>query len=332
MTGKSTTMQDIADRVGVSKALVSLVLRDAPGPSTQTRTKVLAAADELNYRPNRTASTLASRRTRLIGVVVSLRNTFHAELVEDIQETAKSLGYEVVLNALTASHGERLAIETLIDFRCEALMLLGPDLSRADLTALGERVPLVVLGRRVRSSSVDAVRTADDRGAGQLVDHLVALGHRDIVHVDGGAGTISSDRRRGYLRAMRRHGLAEHARVLPGGQTEDAGTHVARSLLEDGELPTAITAFNDRSAVGVLDALIRAGVDVPGAVSVAGYDDSPLAQLSHIDLTTVNQDPRQQASQAVEALLERLDDGRETPRDISLSPRLVVRGTTGPIA
>ena len=173
------------------------------------------------------------------------------------------------------------------------------------------------------------MRAADDQGVGQAVRHLVALGHREITFVDGGRGTIASDRRRGYRQAMRDLGLSGQARIIPGDHTEEAGIRAARTL-SGGPLPTAVIASNDRSAVGLLDALVRLGVQVPGTVSVAGYDDSPLARLAHVDLTTVSQDGRQQAEQAVALVAERLEHGRTAPRAIVLTPHLVVRGTTGP--
>ena len=120
-------MQDIADKVGVSKALVSLVFRKAPGPSDETRAKVFAAADELGYRVNRTAALMTARRSHLIGVMTDIRSSFHAEMVEDIVEAADRAGYEVVLGAVTATHGESKVIDTLLDFRCEGVILLGPE-------------------------------------------------------------------------------------------------------------------------------------------------------------------------------------------------------------
>jgi DNA-binding LacI/PurR family transcriptional regulator len=323
-------MGDVAARAGVSKALVSLVFRNAPGASAGTRARVLDAADQLGYRHNRTASLLARRRTHLLGVTMILRNTYHAELVEDLQAAADELGYELVLSTVTRTHDERRAIETLLEFRCEALVLLGPEASNTSLTALGQQLPVVVIGRRVASPSVDVVRAADDQGVSQAVDHLVELGHRDVVHLDGGSGTIATDRRRGYRKAMHRHGLDEHVQIITGDYTEAAGTRAARALLDDERLPTAVVAANDRSAIGLLDGLIRAGVDVPGSVSVVGYDDSMLSGLAHVNLTTVSQRPQQQAQHAVAAAVERLDGGRTAPRDVVLTPQLILRGTTGP--
>jgi len=321
-------LEDVAERVGMSPASVSMVLSNAPGPSAATRERVLEAAAELGYRPDRTASLLARRRTHLVGVLMQVGSPYHAELVEDLHEAAERRGYDVVLSAVTRTRDERRAVETLVDFRCEALVLLGPVAPAAQLAALGRQLPVVVIGRRVVGGAVDVVRSADAEGVGQVIDHLAGLGHRSITYVDGGRGTIATDRRRGYRTAMRRHGLADHVRVIGGDHTEAAGTRAAR--LDGGALPGAVVAYNDSCALGLLDAFNRAGVEVPGEVSVAGYDDSSLARLAHVNLTTVSQDARGQAEHAVAAAVERLDGGRVRPREVVLAPRLVVRGTTGP--
>jgi DNA-binding LacI/PurR family transcriptional regulator len=296
---------------------------------------VLEAAARLGYRPDRTASLLARRRSRLVGVMMDVRNSFQAELVEDLHEAADRLGYDVVLSTITRSRDERRAVETLVDSRCEALVLLGPDAPAADLAALGRQLPVVVVGRPVGTgdgrgdgAGVDVVRVADDAGVGLAVDHLVELGHRAVAYLGGGRGSIAASRRRGYTAAMRRRGLAPS--TIPGERTEESGTRAARALLAAGALPTAVMAYNDRAAVGLLDAFARAGVAVPGAVSVVGYDDSPLARLAHVDLTTVSQNPPLQAEHALAAVVERLDEGRTAHREVVLPPRLVVRGTTGP--
>ena len=328
--GRRPRLADVAARAGVSSGLVSLVLRNQPGPSAQTRTRVIAAAQELGYRADRTASLLARRRSRHLGVLMDVRNTFHAELVTDLDAAATGLGYDLVLSTLTPARDERRAAEILLDFRCEALILLGPDEPAGWLNALGSEIPVVVVGRRVPSAAVDVVRAADDRGVAQAVSHLAGLGHRDIAFVDGGSGTIAADRRRGYRQAMRRRGFAGHLRIIPGDHTEEAGTRAAAALTAGENLPTAVITSNDRCAVGLLDALSRLGVAVPGAVSVVGYDDSALARLAHVDLTSVSQDARGQAGQAVALAVERLENGRAAPREVVLTPHLVVRGTTGP--
>jgi DNA-binding LacI/PurR family transcriptional regulator len=319
-------LDDVAALVGVSPASVSLVLRNAPGPSADTRRRVLAAAAELGYRPDRTASLLARRRRRMLGVLFDVHNAFHAELVEEIHTAAAAVGYEVVLATVTRDRDEDRAVDALLDFRCEALLLLGPDASSARLAGLAARLPVVALGRR--DPVADVVRSADDTGVALALDHLIALGHRDIVYVDGGRGAIAAARRRGYRAAVRRAGLP--ARVVPGDPTEQGGITAGRDLARAADRPSAVVAFNDRVALGLLDSFARASLAVPKTISVAGYDDSSLARLVHADLTTVNQDPAGQARSAVAAAVERLDQGRTTRREVVLAPRLVIRGSTGP--
>ncbi|MGW2051462.1 LacI family DNA-binding transcriptional regulator [Streptomyces sp. NPDC001858] len=321
-------LEDVAARVGVSTASVSLVLRGVAGPSERTRQRVLKAAADLGYQVDRTASMLASRRTRLLGVMVDIHSPFHAELVEELHTAAEDVGYDLVLSTLTRTRDERTAVETLLAFRTEALILLGPTAPADELAVLDRRSPVIAVGRRIAGAGLDVVRTADDDGVGQIVDHLVGLGHREIVYVDGGKGVIATDRRRGYRTAMRRHGLDAQVRVVRGDHTEAAGERAARQLLDGGALPTAVVAFNDQSAIGVLAAFARAGVSVPGQISVAGYDDDTLSRLSCFNLTTVSQRAREQARYAVTAAVERLDQGRTEFREVVLTPRLVLRDST----
>jgi DNA-binding LacI/PurR family transcriptional regulator len=323
-------LEDVAAEVGLSTASVSLVLRGADGPSAATRERVLEAAARLGYRPDRAASLLARRRSRLIGVMLDIRSDYHGELVEDVHEVAEQHGYDLVLSTITRTRDERRAVETLLDSRCEALVLLGPDAPAAWLADLDRRLPVVVVGRPIGSPGVDVVRAADDEGVSLAVDHLVGLGHRDIAYVDGGPGEIAAARRRGYERAMVRHGLPDSLRVLPGNHTEEAGIRAAAALTGPAPAPTAVVTFNDRVAVGLLDALSRAGVAVPGDISVVGYDDSPLSRLAHVGLTTVSQNSRALTEHAVTAIVERLDAGRTTHREVVLPPHLVVRTTTAP--
>jgi DNA-binding LacI/PurR family transcriptional regulator len=323
-------LEDVAADVGVSPASVSLVLRGAAGPSAATRERVLEAAARLGYRPDRAASLLARHRSRLIGVMMDVRSTYHGELVEDVHEAAEEHGYDLVLSTVTRTRDEHRAVETLLDSRCEALVLLGAEASAEWLTALDRQLPVVVVGRPVPSAGVDVVRAADDEGVGSAVDHLVELGHRDIAYVDGGAGIIAAGRRAGYEQAMSRQGLSDLARVLPGGHTEDEGVHAARLIADWSTAPTAVVSFNDRVAVGLLDAFLRSGVTVPADVSLVGYDDSPLSRLAHVGLTTVSQDSAQLTHHAVAALVERLDGGRTDHREVVLPPHLVVRTSTGP--
>ena len=190
---------------------------------------------------------------------------------------------------------------------------------------------MTAAGLRAGAARTAVVETLAREGqclltAGEIADRLRGASAGSIVA--GGAGTIAADRRTGFLRAIRRHGL--DGTVVEGGDfTEEAGIRAAHEILS-GTLPTAVVCANDRIAVGVLDTLRRAGVGVPADVSVTGYDDSTLARLANVDLTTVSQQPRAQADRAIADVVSRLDGGRTERMSSTLVPELVVRTTTGP--
>jgi DNA-binding LacI/PurR family transcriptional regulator len=328
---RRATLADVAAQAGVSVALVSIVVRDAPGASAATRERVRRAAEELGYRPDSRARLLRRSRSHLIGVVFGVQHPFHGDLVGGLYTAADAAGYELALSAVTPGRDEQHAVAGLLQDRCEALILLGPQLATADLADLATTMPLVVVARAVRHRAVDVVRTDDAAGLHLAVGHLVDLGHTRIAHIDGGRAPGAAERRRGYREALRRHGLDDAVHLLPGGLTEDEGAAAAEALLATNPRPTAVTAFNDRCATGVLDALRRAGLCVPRDMSVTGFDDTSVARLSHVALTTVAQDVEQLTTRAVARAVARLDrNGPVADREQVIPPRLVVRSTSAP--
>ncbi|HEY5877611.1 MAG TPA: LacI family DNA-binding transcriptional regulator [Nakamurella sp.] len=329
------TLADVAARAGVSRSLASLVIRNDPGPSTASRQAVLQAAAELDYQPDQAAKSLREQRSRLLGVLIDAGDPFHADLLEQIYPAAEDRGYDVVLSARLASRNPDRAVAALLRSRCEGLILLGTDAVPSELPRIGERTPVVLVGRRGRGTGVDAVVGADEHGADLATEYLIELGHRRIGFIDGGRHAGAPERRRGYRRAMRRHGL--NPDVMPGDHNEQSGIRAAQQLLADGragtDRVTAVLASNDRSAAGFLDTMLRAGVAVPQQMSIVGYDDSRLARLAYINLTTVAQDVHELARQSVAAVVGRIAGNRDAAgpaRDILLEPKLVVRGTTAP--
>jgi DNA-binding LacI/PurR family transcriptional regulator len=324
--GKRVTLEDVAAAAGVSRALVSIVIRDAPGASAATRERVMRAAADLGYRPDVRARLLARSQSKLIGTVFGMAGTFHFDVLDGLYTAAEARGYELILSALTQSRGEARAVQSLQDFRLDALVMIGPDIEKPMLAG---RVPLVAVGWHVDDPAVDSVRTSDEKGMALAVDHLVERGHRRIVHVDGGEGTISTSRREEFLRAMDAHGLRADARVLTGGLTRLEGYTAARTMLDDPRLPTAVIGFNDEVALSVLESFLHAGHRVPQDVSVIGWDNSLASKLPHVRLTTVSQDPQLIARLAVDRAIARVEGAPIGERDIVLEPSLMVRATTG---
>ena len=327
--GRAPTMADVARAAGVSRPLVSIVVRGVPGASPETRERILRIAEEMGYRPHTAAQVLRRDRSHNVGVVFTPRQPFEVEIVEGIYPSAEMRGYQVILSAMTPARDADRAVEELLGYRSEAVILVGLELRQEWLDRLTEKVPVVRIGRHMDGSGADVVHSADDVGVREAVEFLLGLGHRQIVHVDGGDMPGADDRRAGYLSTMRLHGLATEIRVIPGDYTEEGGARAAMTLLDQGNLPTAVVAGNDWSAFGLLTTLSRQGVKVPEDISVVGYDDSRLAQLPFVQLSSVRQDAGLMAEMAVRAADERLRGVRAMPREFILQPQFVPRGTTG---
>jgi DNA-binding LacI/PurR family transcriptional regulator len=329
---KRPTILDVAGVAGVSKSLVSMVIRGDDRVSLERRQAVLDAIADLNYRPNAMARGLVQRRTRIVGLVISdLRNPFYGGVVTGIQEQALESNYKVMI-----STGERRveleedAIESFLELRVDGLILATSQIDDHAIARASASVPVVVLNRETSDAASDSITNDNLMGAEIAVEHCHSLGHRQIAHVHGGPSAAARARREGYERSMGRLGLDEEIRIFDGGFTEDGGYRGGRALLARKPLPTAVFAANDLCAIGVLNALEEAAYTIPGDVSLVGYDDTSLAALRHVSLTSIHQPGEDMGRLAVARLLERIHEGRTEPRHDIVSPSLVVRSTTGP--
>ncbi|GAQ67900.1 LacI family DNA-binding transcriptional regulator [Streptomyces scabiei] len=328
------TIRDVAERAGVSKSLVSLVLRGSEQVREEKRQAVLAAVDELGYRPNAAARSLSERRTRTVGVLLNdMRNPWFVELLDGLNSRLHDNGLRMLLadGHLNRRLGEDLT-RTFTELRVDGLIAVGTlPPSEALRTAAG-LVPTVVAGAREPTlPRVDVVAGDDQLGARLATEHLIGLGHRRIAHI-AGDGVVGALRRRSFETVMREHGLDGLASVERGDLTEEGGYRATVRLLGTAERPTAIVAFNDMACVGALSAAEELGLRVPGDLSLVGYDNTYVARLRHLWLTTVDNASHDVGRSAAQCLLDRIADPTRAGRLVLTTPTLEVRGTTGPPA
>jgi DNA-binding LacI/PurR family transcriptional regulator len=323
------TLEDVARAAGVSRALVSLVMRDSPHVSVESRRRVVDMAARLGYRPNLMARNLASHKTMTIGVLLNdLHNPWFAEVTDGIHDVAERHGYQLILaSARRSLRLESRALDTFLASRVDGIIVAGCRLPSARLAAIASEVAVVSVGRALPRTALGSVTTDDAFGARLAVEHLHELGHRRIAHIDGGKGAGASPRRSGYLHTARVLGLAGEAHVVAGDFTEEAGARGAERLLRGSVLPTAIFTANDLSAVGAIDVVERRGLVVPDDISVVGFDNTSLAALNHIGLTTIHQPRQEMGAAALTMLIDAIND-RGALSNVSMAPSLVIRRTT----
>lgn len=321
-------MQDVADHVGLSRQLVSIVLRNVEGASDESRSRVLAAAKELGYHPDQSARILRSRRSGQVGVLYAMRQPFDVDLVDALYDEAERTGHTLVLSTVGPRRPQQLAVEELMRQRIEALIVLTTTDPTGVMTGLPAGLPVVMLGGPATNEKHDTVRVDNELGLRLAVSHLVDLGHERISYIGPSAGPNASVRLEGYRSAMEAHGLAGD--LLESDYTEEGGTQAARALLERPLLPTAVICGNDRCAIGALVTLARSGIRVPDRISIAGFDDSSAAALPHLDLTSVHPSAQKMAALAMEAVVTRLSTPESPERLHTVTPSLTVRSTTAP--
>jgi DNA-binding LacI/PurR family transcriptional regulator len=286
----------------------------------------------LGYAPDQRARLLGRKRSGQLGVAFGLQHGFHGELVEAMYAPAEQAGYELVLTGFAPSRSEGRAIDDLLAYRCEAVIVVGPTMRTRDLVALSRQLPTVVLARRVSGGALDVVRTDDIDGARQATQHLIAGGHRRILHIDGGRAPGAAERRQGYRQALVAAGL-DPMPFVSGGLTEmdgaRAGHAVVAMLRRRRGKPSGVFAFNDLCALGLIHVVRAAGFTVPDDLAVVGYDDSRVARLPWVELTTIAQDIEELAEAAINQAIRRTHDPAGS-RETIVAPELVVRSTSAP--
>ncbi|MFV0133149.1 LacI family DNA-binding transcriptional regulator [Streptomyces sp. HMX87] len=333
---KRVTITDVARHAGVSTAAVSKVLRNAYGVSPAMRDKVRAAIAELGYRPHAAARGMRGR-TYTIGVLLdNVRNAFFADILDGIRDELRQSEYTVLIGAAGFEPEDQArTIRSLVDRQMDGLILIAPGTARDEILTTAATTPTVVIGHHDTADGHDSVVDADDVGAGLVVDHLVSLGHRDIALVSA-PGTKANRWRRtpeivltdGYLEAMERHGIAEHARVQHAAYSDDGGFKAGMTLLTAERPPTAVMTGADVAALGIYRAAHELGLRIPDDLSLVGYNNTALAALAPVQLTSVDQAGHTMGCAAARLLIERVEGRRDRAMRTTMTPRLVVRGST----
>ncbi|MEW1822364.1 LacI family DNA-binding transcriptional regulator [Arthrobacter sp. NPDC080031] len=323
----SVTQEDVAREVGVSRTLVSFAFRGAPGVSDETKQAIFDAAKLLGYRHNAAAADLASKRPSTIGLfLLDLSNQVYVDIFSGVREALSPMKKRLILS-VSHSRGsiDEGSIGSLIEARVGVVIaatLLEPD---AEVQELARNVPLVNVTRRVEG--VDSVYSNDVAGARAATEHLLRLGHTRIAHVTGPTHQGHEERRQTYEKVMREAGLVPQV-VFVHDYTQEAARQASDQLFGALDRPTAIFAHNDEIALGVRESAYVHGLEVPRDLSLVGYDNSRIARLHGIDLTSVDLHALELGRTAGITALDRLADPTQPVIERMLEPRLVVRSST----
>lgn len=336
------TISDVAKRAGVAAITVSRVLNGAENVNPATRRKVEQAIRDLGYLPNLAARSLRSGQTRTLALLVpDIGNPFWPIVARGIEDAAQSGGYSIFLCNTDENPAKQLDyLLAVLQQRVDGVIIAPCDPDAASLAPLREQgTPTVIIDRRVEGWDVDTVYADSVSGARALVQHLLNLGHTRIAVLTGPAGvSTAEDRLIGYRLALHEAGIEVEPRLIRRGEYRTvSGYHMMKAVLAEGLAPTAAFAANQAIALGVLDALAEAGLDVPRDVALVSFDDLPDVDHLFPFLTVVAQSAYDMGLNAAQLLLSRMSAGVALqPRHVVLPTRLILRyscgrtlGTTG---
>jgi len=335
------TMKDIAKIAGVSVNTVSRALNDRPEINEETKRQIKEIAKKLNYIPNTIAASLASRKSKTIGLIIpDLCDPFFAKQARGVEDTARQNGYSVIIiNTDEIPDHEQEALNTLYGIRVAGVILTSvfPAVERIkDLQR--KQIPLVLLNRFLRQIDTDYVINDNKQGAYAATKHLLNLGHQRIGIILGPQHITSvQDRFTGYRQALAEAGVELRKEYVVYGENlkPETGEEIAQQLLRLNPRPTAIFAYCDSLAIGACAGVRKMGLAIPRDVALVGYDDIPYAALLEVPLTTVAQPAYEMGKTACEILIERIQSEREKggsaaqTKHIVFKPELVVRKSCG---
>jgi len=331
----ATTLADIARALGVSKMTVSRAINNHPEISPETRSRVLEAAQRMNYRPNQYARALTTNRSYLLGVVVpDLMHSYFAEICRGIESVAKPLGYQnLICSTDEDAANEQVEIGALLP-RTDGLILASsaaPGETKFYRRIIREGAKIVLMDRQLEGLRSPTVSTDDVRVGMLATEHLIKLGHRRIGHLKGTVASTAALRFEGYKKALAKHKLPlNESLVRECGFTEKAGYESMRAWLKEGRVTSAIFAANDPAAIGAMSAITEAGLRIPEDVAIVGGGNIHYGDMLKVPLTTVAWSTLEMGQAAARLSIE-LVEGKKGRKEhhVIVAPELVVRESCG---
>jgi DNA-binding LacI/PurR family transcriptional regulator len=325
------TLDDVARAAGLSRAQVSRALRGDAGVLEDTRERVRQVAAKIGYSPNLAARNLATARGTNVGLLIGEPlNPFHMQLARAVDAELAAVDYDAVVSLRALSEDLALSeVDRLMSLRIVGIILISTPHEDRAISRIAARLPCIYIGKQVDNPSVSTISANDRDGVIEAVEHLVSLGHRSIANINGGDSPGAAERIAGYRLAMSAAGLP--LLEVWGNPDLDAGKRGVDTLMASKTQPTAIIAHNDIVAMGAINRLKGLGLRVPEDVSLVGFDDIPYASSETLSLSTLRQDPLDQARAAVAELRARLDAGA-VPRAQILPVSLCHRRSVAPPA
>jgi LacI family transcriptional regulator len=334
-TQKMTTIHDVAKRAGVASITASRVINNSGYASATVRKRVLEAVKQMGYVPNRLASSLRSKRTNVLALVLTdITNPFFTVAARGVEDVANQAGYSVIFcNTDEDKNKEKQYVEILMQNRVDGIVLVPSGSDSESIEILQQNgVQVVVIDRHVPSKSVDQVRCDSVGGAYQLTRLLTSLGHRHIALLNGPQNvSTAEDRQVGFKQALQEAGSAAVEQVvITGAFTRASGYEMARLALSMSPRPTALFAGNNFIALGILQALQEMHIRVPEDIAVVTFDDLPEALVILPFLTAAAQPVYEMAARATEILIQRLaNSGGQGFEEIIFPTKLILRKSSG---
>jgi DNA-binding LacI/PurR family transcriptional regulator len=325
------TIRDVARQAGVSHQTVSRVINGSESVLPETRALVEAAIEKMGYRPNAIARSMARGHTRTLACISpNMTDYTFASVVEGAEVEARQHDYFMLSSSATDPIAFRELVDELVGHRrVDGLIVINPYADeRFEYTP--KDFPLVFVGASAHEKNICSVSLDDEKAAYEATRHLTSLGHTQIALITGPMEEdCSQDRTEGYRRALQEAGIEfDETMVIEGDWSATSGQSALLSFVEQGRIPTAIFAQNDRMAMGVLRAARDANIKVPFQLAVIGVDDMPLSSYFDPPLTTMRQDIPRIGQEATRMLLDIIQKKTTEVRDLKLSAQLVVRQST----